>query len=61
MSMDKAIIITILPFLGLVLLSGVVLLHLRRGKVLKLDLKGFGVSFSLSSTDGGNVKDVDKD
>lgn len=55
MPMDKAIIVAILPFLGLVLLSGVVLLHLRRGKSLKLDLKGFGVSFSLSSTDGGNV------
>lgn len=60
MSMDKAIIVTILPFLGLVLLSGVVLLHLRRGKSLKLDLKGFGVSFSLSSTDGDNVKNVDE-
>lgn len=49
--MDKAIVLTVLPFLGLLLLCGVIVLHIRKGKSLNLRVRGFGVELNLVSSD----------
>ena len=49
--MDKALIVSLFPFFVFVLLIGVVILHVRKGKRLDIKLEGLGIKLMLHSED----------
>lgn len=49
--MDKAFIISLFPLFAFVLLIGVVVLHVRKGKRLDMKLEGLGIKLTLHSDD----------
>lgn len=49
--MDKALIVSLFPFFAFVLLIGVVVLHVRKGKRLDIKLEGLGIKLILHSED----------
>lgn len=60
--MDKAIVVILIPLFAFCLVTGVVVLHVRKGKRLDLKLEGLGIKFSLHSEDkeGVNVQEGDE-
>lgn len=49
--LDKALIVTLFPFFAFILLIGVVVLHVRKGKRLDIKLEGLGIKLMLHSED----------
>lgn len=59
--MDKALLLALIPLITFVLLMGVLVLHIRRGKKISLRLEGLGVKFSLVSGEDPITGDKDSE
>lgn len=59
--MDKALLVSLFPFFAFILLIGVVVLHVRKGKRLDIKLEGLGIKLALHSQDKEQNRDLDLD
>lgn len=59
--MDKALIFSLFPLFAFVLLIGVVVLHVRKGKRLDMKLEGLGIKLMLHSDDKEHKDGMDSE
>lgn len=59
--LDKALLISLFPFFVFILIIGVVVLHVRKGKRLDIKLEGLGIKLALHSEDKGQENGMDSD
>lgn len=59
--MDKALIVSLFPFFAFVLLIGVIILHVRKGKRLDIKLEGLGIKLVLHSEDKEHKDGMDSE
>lgn len=57
--LDKALLVSLFPFFAFILLIGVVVLHVRKGKRLDIKMEGLGIKLTLHSQDKEHNRDLD--